>query len=85
MSKAFDLLTKLLAKQNSATLYKTNRYFSSFFFLFLSFYFIWNKKRNLVKIMKLYSILILRKDADKAKILASQFDLSSFGYFQRGR
>ncbi|CAO0794183.1 unnamed protein product [Mucor circinelloides] len=34
--------------------------------------------------MKLYSILILRKDADKAKILASQFDLSSFGYFQRG-
>lgn len=35
--------------------------------------------------MKLYSILILRKDADKAKILASQFDLSSFGFFQRGR
>lgn len=35
--------------------------------------------------MKLYSILILRKDADKAKILTSQFDLSSFGYFQRGR
>ncbi|GAA5817218.1 palmitoyltransferase [Mucor flavus] len=34
--------------------------------------------------MKLYSILILRKDADKAKILASQFDLSSFGFFQRG-
>jgi synaptobrevin family protein YKT6 len=35
--------------------------------------------------MKLYSILILRKDADKAKILASHFDLSSFGFFQRGR
>ncbi|KAI8381036.1 Longin-like domain-containing protein [Radiomyces spectabilis] len=33
--------------------------------------------------MKLYSILILRKVGDKAKILASQFDLSSFGYFQR--
>ncbi|KAI8138726.1 Longin-like domain-containing protein [Fennellomyces sp. T-0311] len=33
--------------------------------------------------MKLYSILILRKVQDKAEILASQFDLSSFGYFQR--
>ncbi|KAI8886628.1 snare-like protein [Backusella circina FSU 941] len=34
--------------------------------------------------MKLYSILIVRKDADKAKIIASHFDLSSFGFFQRG-
>ncbi|KAI8089893.1 Longin-like domain-containing protein [Halteromyces radiatus] len=33
--------------------------------------------------MKLYSISVLKKDADKAKVLASQFDLSSFGYFQR--
>ncbi|KAG2226559.1 hypothetical protein INT45_005045 [Circinella minor] len=34
--------------------------------------------------MKLYSILILSKVQDKAQIIASQFDLSSFGYFQRG-
>ncbi|KAI8997446.1 Longin-like domain-containing protein [Pilobolus umbonatus] len=33
--------------------------------------------------MKLYSILIVRKDGDHAKILASQFDLSSYGFFQR--
>lgn len=35
--------------------------------------------------MKLFSILILRKNANKAQILTSAFDLSSFGYFQRGR
>ncbi|ORZ05049.1 Longin-like domain-containing protein [Absidia repens] len=34
--------------------------------------------------MKLYSIAVLKKDSDKAKVLASQYDLSSFGYFQRG-
>ncbi|KAJ8654049.1 hypothetical protein O0I10_010260 [Lichtheimia ornata] len=34
--------------------------------------------------MKLFSILILRKNANKAQILTSAFDLSSFGYFQRG-
>ncbi|KAI7876568.1 snare-like protein [Lichtheimia hyalospora FSU 10163] len=34
--------------------------------------------------MKLFSILILRKNAGKAEILTSGFDLSSFGYFQRG-
>ncbi|KAI8342525.1 Longin-like domain-containing protein [Chlamydoabsidia padenii] len=34
--------------------------------------------------MKLYSIAILKKDGDKGKVLASQYDLSSFGYFQRG-
>ncbi|KAF7731023.1 palmitoyltransferase [Apophysomyces ossiformis] len=33
--------------------------------------------------MKLYSILVLRKDAEKATVIADQFDLSSFGYFQR--
>ncbi|KAI9307298.1 Longin-like domain-containing protein [Cunninghamella echinulata] len=33
--------------------------------------------------MKLYSILILKKEA-KSKIIASNFDLSSFGFFQRG-
>ncbi|CAO3674548.1 unnamed protein product [Rhizopus stolonifer] len=33
--------------------------------------------------MKIFSVLILRKDDDKAKILASQHDLSSFGFFQR--
>ncbi|KAG0173744.1 palmitoyltransferase [Apophysomyces sp. BC1034] len=33
--------------------------------------------------MKLYSIIVLRKDADKANILSAHFDLSSFGYFQR--
>ncbi|KAI9314791.1 Longin-like domain-containing protein [Dichotomocladium elegans] len=33
--------------------------------------------------MKLYSILILDKQLSKARILASSFDLSSFGYFQR--
>ncbi|EIE76346.1 hypothetical protein G6F46_008989 [Rhizopus delemar] len=33
--------------------------------------------------MKIFSILVLRKDAEKAKILASQYDLSSFGFFQR--
>lgn len=50
---------------------------SAFIFLFFSLFTYFN--------MKLYSILVLRKDADKAKILTSQFDLSSFGYFQRGR
>lgn len=35
--------------------------------------------------MKLYGILILKKGQEKAEILASQYDLSSFGFFQRGR
>ncbi|CEI92639.1 Putative Synaptobrevin like YKT6 [Rhizopus microsporus] len=34
--------------------------------------------------MKIFAILVLRKDADKAKILTSQYDLSSFNFFQRG-
>ncbi|KAI8060127.1 Longin-like domain-containing protein [Gongronella butleri] len=34
--------------------------------------------------MKLYSIAVLKKDTAKAAILSSQYDLSSFGYFQRG-
>ncbi|SAM03607.1 hypothetical protein [Absidia glauca] len=34
--------------------------------------------------MKLYSIAVLRKIGDKGKVLASQYDLSDFGYFQRG-
>ncbi|KAL1933551.1 hypothetical protein VTP01DRAFT_7641 [Rhizomucor pusillus] len=34
--------------------------------------------------MKLYGILILKKGQEKAEILASQYDLSSFGFFQRG-
>ncbi|CAO3627348.1 unnamed protein product [Cunninghamella blakesleeana] len=34
--------------------------------------------------MKLYSILVLNKEETKGKIIASSFDLSSFGFFQRG-
>ncbi|ORX44927.1 snare-like protein [Hesseltinella vesiculosa] len=34
--------------------------------------------------MKLFSISVLKKDPSSASILTSQYDLSSFGYFQRG-
>ncbi|CEP09043.1 hypothetical protein [Parasitella parasitica] len=34
--------------------------------------------------MKLYSILVLRIDDSKARVLASKFDLSSFAFFNRG-
>lgn len=33
--------------------------------------------------MKIFSILVLHKSANKAKVLASQYDLSTFGFFQR--
>ncbi|KAI7862875.1 Longin-like domain-containing protein [Spinellus fusiger] len=34
--------------------------------------------------MKLYGILVLTKQNDKAQMAASFYDLASFGYFQRG-
>ncbi|KAI9023823.1 Longin-like domain-containing protein [Phycomyces nitens] len=34
--------------------------------------------------MKIFGILVLKKDGDKANIIASHYDLSSFGFFQRG-
>jgi hypothetical protein len=35
--------------------------------------------------MKLFSVIVVRIDSKPSQILSAEYDLTSFGYFQRGR